>query len=169
MPRAISFGYRTSTRSLFSPDADLLFLIIAHESLDPSIRVVNDTVDYRIGDELYTGFPFEISLLSDTDEPPRAQLSIQNVDRRIGDTIQSISTPARMFLSLASSSDFDLTVRPRVALGEPSIEYEANYLFLANVHVDAMMVTGDIMGWDFGQRVWPYRRATKAALPGLYR
>lgn len=169
MTRAISPAYRASLQALATGDVDLIFLKIAHAALEEDIRVVADPVDFVFEGETYVGFPFDITLLSDADEVPRTKLSVQNVDRRIGDALQAISSPARLTLTLCCSADFDLTQRPRVPLGAVSIEYQARGLYLTNVSLDALTVTGDVVGLDFGQRVWPYRRATKTALPGLYR
>jgi hypothetical protein len=169
MPRSISSGYRLSTHSVFSDDVDLIFLTISHDTLLDPLRVVRDTKDYVYDGETWTGFPFEISILSDTDEAPSATLEIQNVDLIIGETIHNLMTPPRLKLELLSSDDFDLTVDPRVEIGTPSPEYVADKLFLANVRLDALTVSGEIVGWDYVQRTWPGIRATQNRLPGLFR
>lgn len=177
MPRHVSSVYRWSTEALFSEDVDLIFLTITHPAVLDVITVVSDTIDYVWGIDpdgkpvKWLGVPFEVSLLTDDDSPPKATLNIQNIDRKIGEELDAVKTAARMRLQLLCSHDFDLSQRPRVPLAsfEPEIIYDANALWLVNVKVDDMAITGDIQGWDYLQRAWPGRRATKDVLPGLFR
>lgn len=171
MPRQISVSYRESVEAQASGDVDLIFVTITNEDLVTPIRVVSDTVGYTYDGNSWTGMPFDIMLLTDDDSPPKAQLQIENVDQIIGHAAASIQTACRLRIQLLCSADFDLNVRPRVALPAvtPAVEYDASALFLINVRVDAMQISGDITGWDYLQRVWPGRRATKDALPGLFR
>lgn len=169
MPRNVTASFRRSAEANFADEVDLIFLTISHPTLATPIRVVWDTVDYVKGSQTYTGFPFDISILSDDEQPPTAQLQIQNVDPRIGDTIQSLLTPPRLLIELAQSSDFNLAVTPRTEVGTATIVYSADKLYLINVSVDVLNITGQIVGWDYQQRVWPAERATQANFPGLFR
>lgn len=169
MPRNISPAYRYSTESVHSSVVDLIFLTISHPELVTPIRVVNDTRDYVRDGLTWIGVPFSISLMSDEDTPPVAQIQVQNVDQSIGDAVREMSSPARMKVELLSSSDFDITVVPRTPIGTPSIEYVSDKLFLADVKMDALVVTGQLVGWDYMQRTWPGIRATQNRLPGLFR
>lgn len=169
MPRTLSASFRQAVESRYSDAVDLVFLTISHPTLAEAIRVVSDTVDYVYDGETWTGFPFDLQLLSDDDQPPQAKLEIQNVDTLIGRTVRALSLPPRLKIELLSSADFDLNADPRTALGTPSVEYTADALFLVDVTMDAMTVSGTIRGWDFLQRVWPGRRATQDRYPGLFR
>lgn len=169
MPRIISTSLRKLMQQQESGEAIIPFLTITHPTIDPPIRVAGDGVDYVWQGEDWTGFFYEVNMLSDDESPPKTQLSIQNVDRRIGDTLLSISTPARIRLDLVAASEFDQTANPRTPLGTPPIEYTANFLFLTGVTVDAGNVTGDVVSWDYTQDTWPGRRATQDRFPALYR
>lgn len=171
MPRNVTLSFRQAAESSFNDDVDLVFLTISHPTLAEAIRVVWDTKDYVYGGLTFTGFPFDIELLSDEEGPPRARLQIQNVEPRIGDTIRMLTTPPRLKMELLSSADFNLTVTPRVELGSPAptVVYSADRLYLTNVSVDVMSISGFIVGWDYIQRVWPGKRATQAYFPGLFR
>jgi hypothetical protein len=167
--RDISLSFRRSVESVLSPEVDLAFVTISHPSIADPIRVVSDTVDYSWGGYTWVGFPFDIQLLTDNDQPPTARMQFQNVDQLIGQGIQLLSSAPRLRLQLLSSADFDLTVEPRVPYGEPSVEYDADKLFLSNVQLDALTVSAQIVGWDYLQRSWPGIRATQNRLPGLFR
>lgn len=152
-----------------SGEAILGFLTISHDDLATPIRVACDGVDYvRLG-ETWTGFPFKFAILSDGEATPKTQIEVQNVDRKIGDALKAITSPARVQIDIIAASEFDQTVEPRVALGTPLVAYSAKHLFLVNVSVDAGTVTGDVVSWDYTQTTWPARRATQDRFPGLFR
>ncbi len=170
MPRNVTVSVRKELEAQFSPEANLIFLTISHNLLDTTpIRVVNDTKDFIYGGNNWTGFPFDIQIYSDDEQPPKAQLAIQNVDSQIGETIRTLTTPPRLKLELLSTLDFDLTVVPRTEIGTATVVYYFDKAFLTNVKVDFLQVTGDIVGWDYLQRVWPGVRATQDKFPGLFR
>lgn len=169
MPRQISASFRRSVESRAAGDVDLAFLTISHPRLIEPIRLVSDTKDFTRDGARFIGFPFDVQLLSDDDHPPKAQISFQNVDQSIGETVRGLRSPPRLKIELLSSADFDLGVTPRVPLGTPTVEYTADKLFLTNVAVDALNVTAEIVGWNYLQRVWPGVRATQDLLPGLFR
>jgi hypothetical protein len=172
MTRNVTSAFRRTAESSFSDEVDLCFLTISHPTLSDPIRVVWDTKDFVYGGNTFTGFPFDLEILSDDEQPPQARLVIQNVDPRIGDTIRALTSPPRLKIELLSSNDFDLTVDPRTEIGgSPGtiVVYSADRLFLTNVTVDVMAVSGTIVGWDYLQRVWPGPRAMQSSFAGLFR
>lgn len=169
MPRSVTASFRKEAEAIFSPEADLCFLTISHPLLLDPIRVNWDTKDYIYGGKTFTGFPFEITIYSDDESPPKAQLTIQNVDSRIGETVRSLATPPRLKLELLSTLDFDTTVTPRTEIGTANVVYSFDRAFLTNCKVDFLAVTAEIEGWNYLQRVWPGKRGTQDLLPGLFR
>ena len=169
MPRSLTAPFRYSLERQETGEALIVFVTITHPDLPAAIRVANDAVDYVCNGDTYIGFPFDISLISDGDKPPSARLTVQNVDRRLGEAVRDLASPPRLRIDLLAASDFDETADPRVpAAGEPSAEYTAASLFLSNVRGDAFL-DGEITGWNYLQEVWPGIRATQNRLPGLYR
>lgn len=169
MPRNISSSMRRAIEARYSDDVDLVFITIFHPLLSESITCVSDTVDYVRNGVTFTAFPFDITLMSDDDNVPKASITIQNVDRRIGATIRGLQTPPRLLVELMHSLDFDLTQTPRVPKPGAVVEYMADKLFLTGVSVNAMEITASIEGWNYSQRTWPGIRATQNRLPGLFR
>lgn len=174
MPRTtVSASFRRSAEANFADEVDLVFLTISHELLIDPIRVVWDNKDFIYNGNTFIGFPFDITLLSDDDTPPKAKLTIQNVDPRIGDTLRTLRSPPRLKIELLSSADFDLNADPRVEISSspdvPAVVFVADKLFLTNVSVDIMQISGDIVGWDYLQRVWPGKRATQSIFPALFK
>ena len=169
MPRTLTTVFQTAINAQASEVVTLIFLTFSHSSLADPIRVVSDTKDYSYDGFTWTGFPFKISILTDDDQPPLTKLEIQNVDERIGQSLQNLTTdPLRMKMEILSSADFNMT-DPRTPIGTPDVEYLADRLYLRNVKVDILSVVGDVAGWDYVQRTWPGIRATQARLPGLFR
>lgn len=124
MPRSITASFRKAVEANFSGDVDLVFLTISHPSLSDDIRVVMDNRNYSYNGHTYIGFPFDIQLLSDDEQPPKAQLAIQNVDSGIGEAIRTLVSPPRLKIELLSSADFNPYVfrdaLPNVPLSIPS-------------------------------------------------
>ena len=169
MPRAISASLRDLLQRQESGEAVLFFITLDHADLAEPIRVVSDGVDYEWQGETWTGFPFDIELLTDGESAPRAQLTIQNVDRRIGDTVRDLSGQIAMRMDIVAASEFDQSATPRTPIGTPPIEYTAAHLVLSNVSVDVLQVTADIVSYDYSQDAYPARRATQDRYPALYR
>ncbi|WP_296584217.1 hypothetical protein [Xanthobacter sp.] len=167
--RAIPSSLRRVLDLQESGEALIGFLTISHASLAASIRVASDGVDYVWLGETWIGFPFKFAILSDGEAGPRTQIEVQNVDRKIGDALRSITTPARVQIDILAASEFDETADPRTARGTPLVAYSAKHLFLTNVKVDPLVVTGDVVSWDYTQDTWPGRRATQDRCPALYR
>jgi hypothetical protein len=169
MPRTITSAYRIATHSSFRTEVDLCFVTITHSALASPIYVVWDTKDFIKGGITFSGFPFDLEILTDDESPPTAHLQLQNISPQIGDAIRALLTPPRLKIELCVSTDWNLTVTPRTEIGTATVVYTADQLYLVNVTVDAMMITGQIVGWDYVQRVWPAERATEVNFPGLFR
>lgn len=169
MARSISSSLRRILLLQESGEAIVCFFTITHPDLADPIRVVSDGVDYEWQGERWIGFPFRWQLLTDDETAPRCQIELQNVDRRIGDALQSLSSTVRLQIDIVAASEFDQTVDPRLPLGTPPEEYSAAHLRLSNVTVDAMAITGDVVSRDYSQDAFPGRLASQDRFPGLYR
>ena len=169
MARAISGAFLRQLLRQESGDAAIWFLTIEHDDLTAPIRIVCDGVNYAFNDFEWIGFRFDINLLTDDESSPKCQIQLQNADRRIGDALKALTSTVRICIDIVAASEFDQTVVPRVALGDAPFEYTANHLRLANVSVDAMMITGDVISRDYSQDSFPARLATQDKFPGLYR
>lgn len=155
-----------------SAEVLLVFLTISHNTLDAPIRVVSDPRNFVLDDETYQGFQFEVKLLSDSENAPYAELAIQNVDRRIGQAILDIETPARLHIQIVAGSEFNLDDNPCTEIGgagSATRVYSAPQLFLTEVECTALQITGRIVSWDYTLELWPGMAATKNRLPGLFR
>jgi hypothetical protein len=171
MSRPISQSFRTAVQATNSGEVALLFATISHPDWVNDFRFVSDTVDYVWNGDTYIGAMFDVELITDTDQLPTAKFTFPNVDRSIGELIQTTTSPPTIRLDISLSAYFDLSVTPRLALGgiEPTPEYTAQNLWIADVTVDAIQVSGRIVGIDLTVEGCTRFRCTKDRAPALFR
>jgi hypothetical protein len=146
----------SAVNSAQTEEVFLVLLVIDHPQLTVPVRLVNNTEDIVSNGETYIGFPFDIRLFNEDDQTPRAQIRVQNVDRRIGEVVRSLRSSASISVSVVLASDPDV------------IELDWIQAELRDVEGDAIAVTGRISGQDYTTEPWPFRRATSDLLPGLF-
>lgn len=169
MPRDISTGFRDQIEGSQTTETIVIFATLEHRELEVPICVNSDIVDYFDNDaQRFYGTALTLSLLTDDDQPPRAQCSIENVDERIGDAVLALSDSPTIKIEIMVKSDFDDAV-PRNPLATLEPEYSAPFLKLRNVKCDVLQLTGDLMGYDTTSEPHPAIRSTQDKLPGLYR
>lgn len=152
-------------RQLFTPWRDKDFralLTVDHSTFDVPFRFVSgdprEFASMVSNGKTFQTFPFELTLLSDDDQEPRATLRIQNVDDRIGSTLLNLPDEA-VIITL----QVVMTETPDV------IEYEASNMELVDVEVNAMMVTGRIVMRGAVTEPCPGRVLTSKISPVFFR
>jgi Domain of unknown function (DUF1833) len=134
----------------------LLLMTFTHPNLAEPIRVANDTVDQTINGLVYFGWPLEFQFPSASEIGSKGTLTIQNVDRRIGDTIRDLKGKIAFSFFIVYKS-------------EPSnIVVSQDGYYLANAEVRASYVRAEIVGRGNVAVGWPSGRATPARTPGLH-
>lgn len=174
MPRSISQSLRNELEATHSGEFMVVFATITHPDIPTPIRIAGDVVDYILDGKRYLGCPFELSILSDGESLPRGRISIANVDQRVGAAIEDMVDSPRIDLQICAQSDFDAIAtidgqRTRAETSTATVEYDAKWLRMTNITVDAISVSADISSFDVGREYWPGVRAIKANCPGLYK
>ena len=152
MPRIISPSFRRSLEEPRSADYPIVLLEITHPSLTQPIRVANDIVSYIFEGDTYIGFPFEFEIVGDTDQVPRGQLRIQNVDRRLSEAILELTSPPRVDLLIFASSDFSDTLVDgcRTYLEDPAEGFAADdpsqFMITSGVYINHFKYLGSGSG-----------------------
>lgn len=167
MPRSLSVIFRAAAEAPQRSVAAILFVTIEHEELAEPIRVACDKVDYLRDGKTWIGFPFEGTVLSDSEEAPRTRLRIVNVDKEIGRTLRALTAPTTLKIEVISSHNFNLKTKPRAEIGTAVVEYSAAHLRLTNVSITDAEIAGDVSSRDYAQEMYG-RRATKDLLPALF-
>jgi hypothetical protein len=135
--RSLSAAAIESQNAQETGEAWLVLLEIDHDDLADPIRVVNNHQNITSNGYLFVGFPFEIELPGeDPDQPLRARLRIDNVDRTIVETVRTISSPP--------------TVTARVVLASQpdTVEVEFSGMTLRKASYDAATVEADLVFED---------------------
>lgn len=135
--------------------------------------LVNDVVNYTYNGHLFIGFPFKIQLLQDDERPPKGQLVVQNVDRRIGELLLGLVVSPTLQVEILAGSGWnialDLATNSRLPIGSPTPEYIAQKLQVWDITVTAPTVMLSFGPPDVTGELWPMPRATKNYTPGLFR
>lgn len=166
--RTISVSFRNEIEATNGVDVVVMMATITHPALDGPICVNSDVADYNYNGVVYYGVGFDLSFVSDDDNPPQAKVSIENVDRRLGEALLGISEAPRIMLQLVRKSDFDES-NPRNAIDTPTVEYTAPLMFLRNEQWDAQTVSADLASYDISTEPWPAIRTTPSTTPALFR
>lgn len=148
-------------RAIFAPETSEVFLWLmklSHPSMTADLRVVNDAQNLISNGDTYQGFPFEITMPSETEDvPPVVQLRIANAGREIVTAVRQLSGPSMtVMLSLVrAASPNDVEAGP----------FEFN---LREVEYDAEFVTGSLLFEDMLNEPCPAETFTPTQFPGLF-
>jgi hypothetical protein len=167
--REIPAEFRREIERQESGEAALIFLRITHPGSIGGANVVSDPEEFILDGITYQGFEFRFTMLTDNEQAPKATLTIQNVDRIIGEAVRNSVDPIHIEAHFIALSQFDLSVFPRVALSDPVERITSIYhAILTDVEGDSMFLTGTVRTYDYTQELFPGMRATQARCPGLY-
>ncbi len=137
----------------------MVLLTITHADLPAPLRLCTGMAgdDVVSGGYTYTAAPFDISWPNDDDQVPVAQLTAMNVDRAIGQALESINDPAECTLQavLASSPD--------------TVERTAAKFQLRNARWNAVTLTADITRNTISTEPCPKYRVTPLHFAALFR
>lgn len=177
--RTLTTGFRNSIEKPYSDEIPLIFATITHPALAQTIRIANDVVDFIWTAQTYVGFPFDITILTDSDKAPSATIRMQNVDGKIGAAALLLVSSPRLQLNILAASDFGPVLpytktdgsigKLRTEIATPTSQYHAPHLRLRNVRGDVMAVEAELWSYDLSQEPFPAIRTTKDNVPGLWR
>lgn len=138
-------------------EAILMLLTLDHDTLTDPLRFTSDGVDTESRGYTFVAFPFQITLPpSSKDQPPKMQLSIDNVDRQIVQTIREIqSAPSvKVEIVLASTPD--------------TVENTYPDFILIDTNYDRLTVQGTLVIEMLEREPFPANDFTPDGFPGLF-
>jgi len=157
MSRSLSSSAVAAVNAQETGEVFLILLTIDHDDLAEPIRVVSNNQDVTSNGNTFVGYPFEISLpQDDAEQVPTTRIRIDNVDRRIVDTIRLVSSPPTMTLQVVLASTPD------------TVELSFGNMTLREVEYDALVVEGTVQYEDVLHQAFPYHRFTPSSNPGLF-
>lgn len=131
----------------------VLLVMIEHPDLDTTVRLTNAAGTWSDSQETYLFsalgqtwiaaaiFP---DMPGEGEEAPTGRLTMENVDQRIGEALDSISTPATVTMWAV------LEASPSTIVSGP-----LQYLELRDVQIDAMQVVGNLVRPDLTTEPYP--------------
>jgi len=138
-------------------EAVLVLLTIEHADLVTPIRVTSDGVQTISNGNTFEPCPFRIVLPAEVEnEPFEMQLEIDNVDRRVIDTLRTLKSSPTVRVQVVRASTPD------------TIEYEAFGFELKGADADMYTVRGRLVRQDLISEPYPAGRFTPYLFPGLY-
>ena len=125
----------TALRAMFANQTGEVFLTcvtIEHADLATPLRLVNDVVDLPRAAGVFIAFPFRLTMPADSDtELPQVQLTVDNVDRSIVETIRSLASPPSVTLEVVLASQPDTVEAGPFPFQAKGAQYNASEVMLS--------------------------------------
>ena len=117
--------------------------------------MVGNTENVTSNGEVFTATSFAIAFpTDDPEQPPRARIQIDNVNREIVQAVRSIDTSPAIQLDIVRHAAPD------------TLEITLPDFQLTNITYDALVVTGDLTFENFLQEPYPSPRFDPGRFPG---
>ncbi len=155
--RDLSTNALTAINSQETDEIFLTLLTISHGDLSTPYYFVNNTVDIVSRGNTFIAYPFDLPLPDSIGESiPNVSLKIDNVDRRIVDTLRSFLSPPSLKIEVVLASSPDI-----VELGPlDMIILKADY--------DVMLIEAMIVYDNNMMDLFPSDRYIPSLFPGLF-
>jgi len=155
--REISPAARAALHAPETSDVFLVLLTIDHADMQSPIRVCNNTTDITSRGDIYIAYPFQLTLPDDEDNrPPRARLTIDNVDRQIVQAVRSLTSSPTVTIEIIRAADPDVA------------EARFQDFRFTNISYDSHRVEGDLTVEDFTAEPYPAASFSPSLFPGLF-
>ena len=157
MARTLSLKALEAVFAQQTDEVFLFLLTLSHADLAESLRVTNNSVNILSNGELYTAYPFTLTLPSEQEgQITTARLTIDNIDRMIVEAIESISTAATVEFSLIRAE-------------EPDVLEAGPWTYrLRDISYDSYKVEGILSKKDILSSPWPGHAYTPGKFPALF-
>lgn len=147
-------------RAVNAQETDEVFLVlltINHATMDQPLRVVNNWVNITSRGNEYLATAFQLVLPQERDnEPPQAQLSIDNVDREIVRIIRSLDSPP------------SVTAEVVLASAPDNVEASFQDMVFSNISYDKLTVKGTLSFENILDEPYPGDKFQPAGFPALF-
>lgn len=157
MSRSLSSVAKSAIFAQETGEVFLLMLTISHATLTAPIRVVNNTENITSNGNLFTAFPFMLTLPDEReDQPPRMHITIDNVDRQIVQAVRNMTSPPTIQLDVILASQPD------------TLEASFPGFTLRQANYDVLTVEGDLTLEDVVLEPFPALSFAPQTFPGLF-
>jgi hypothetical protein len=159
--RTLSAPMLAALHAQHTDEVALVRIVISHPLIvGGPLRLVNNLENVTGGGNVYTAFPFHITLPDHDDQgaTPKVRLVIDNTDQQIVATIRALppSPPPTIDIEIFLASQPDV------------IEVRYTGLTLRTVPYDVFTVEGDLLLDEDDLEPYPQYAMTPALFPGLF-
>lgn len=160
MARTVSALLKQAVTAQETGEVILAITSISHASIvNGPLRLVNDLQNLTSNGNVYTAFPFQVTLPEDNDTAlPKVRLVLDNVDRSIVQAIRSIPPSSPPTVQI----DFVLASQPN------TIELSFPGMTLRQVSYDALTVEGDLQLDEDDLEPFPADSFTPQYFPAIF-
>lgn len=157
MPRTVSLAAIQGAMAQQTDEVYLILLAVDHADIPSTLRFVNNTEDITSNSNLYTAFPFEVTMPDDSEEKePVADLRIDNVSRELIDEIRTIQSPPLITISVIIASTPDTIEWGPLELETQGVTYTAESIVFK-------------LGYSaFIGEPFPYKTFDTIGFPGMF-
>lgn len=157
VPGGLSLKARRAAFAEATDEVFLLLLEIDHPELSVPIRVVKNTESVASQGQTWIGVYFEERLPDDSGGLPRAEITIDNVDRAITDAIDALTSPPAVTMMVVLASDPE------------TVEFGPIPLELKEASGDVLTVTAELGLFDsILAEPFPGHAYVPSQYPGLF-
>lgn len=157
MSRTLSLAMLVDAFAQETDEAIIPLITIEHDEWEETVRVAMNATDITSRGYTFLAYPFDLVVPDDTsDRPPQAQLTIDNIDRRITESLESSIVPPTITIEIIRSSDPD------------TVEVSWSNMTLREVKYDKLVISGTLTYEDMERESYPAGSFTPAYFPGLF-
>ncbi|MDI1228367.1 MAG: DUF1833 family protein [bacterium] len=157
MSRNPTLNTRTALYASGTGEVFLILLTLSHPQLAEPIRVTSDAVATVSREQVFSPFPFDLTLPDDAEgAAPAARLSIDNIDRRVVMAVRSLQSAAYVLIEIVRAAAPDV------------IEAKFEDFRLTDISYDSQVVAGNLTLEDFVSEPFPAAIFSPGLFPGLF-
>ncbi len=157
MSRSPTLNTRTALNASGTGEVFFILLTLSHPQLPEPIRVTSDAVATVSREQVFSPFPFDLTLPDDAEgAAPAARLSIDNIDRRVVMAVRLLQSAAYVLIEIVRAAAPDV------------IEAKFEDFRLTDISYDSQVVAGNLTLEDFVSEPFPAAIFSPGLFPGLF-
>lgn len=142
--------------SQHNDDPFVVLLTLTHETLATPIYIARNRENLVSRGNTYLAYPFQISLPSDNDNAPQAQITVANVSRLIGQALERCVYPPNCLMEIVLASTPD------------TVERSWDEFSFTQATWDAFRVTATLEQLGYWDEPFPGVFMTPQDFPGMF-
>lgn len=135
----------------------LLETVTLYHSMIETFRMVKNPLPVTSGGNVYNAAWFEVAILNDNDQPPRATITLAHMGTKIVQELKKLINPPHVTLQVLNSAHLDEPV------------YRAAWMELHAIKVEGNVLSGDLVRHNYAGESFGTILVSEAKFPSLFR